>query len=151
MFEEETKALSQEEIKKLCEENQNIKKWYLSQCGAKSVEHAFKIQKYQHLVYLKYLKNKEKINNFVNKEIEYLSTLLKKLKKIFNKAKKDQDIKQLKYLDQKIKNLNKDKNYIRFNYNFGLVNNGVLSNKISKDFDKIQINVRKEIKLQGEK
>ena len=135
----------QEEIKKICEENENIKKWYLCQNGAKSVENAFKKQKYQEIKYQKYKKDQEKRNNFVNKEIEYLSTLLKKLKKIFNKAKKDQDLKQLKYLDQKINNLMKDKNYIRLNFN-----NGIRENKICKDFGKIQFQVRKEIKLQGE-
>ena len=70
---------------------------------------------------------------------------MKKLKKIFNKAKKDQDIKQLKYLNQKINNLMRDKNYIRLNFN-----NGIRENKICKDFGKIQFAVRKEIKLQGE-
>ena len=94
--------MNQEEIKKFCEENKNFKTWYLCQNGAKSVENAFKKQKYQELKYQKYKKEEEKIKIFENKEIEYLSTLLKKLKKIFNKAKKDQDIKQLKYLNQKI-------------------------------------------------
>ena len=137
--------MNQEEIKKLYEENSNFKKWYLSQNGTKSVEKAFKKQKYQELKYQKYKKEEEKIKIFENKEIEYLSTLLKKLKKIFNKAKKDQDIKQLKYLNQKINNLMKDKNYIRLNFN-----NGIRENKICRDFGKIQFNVRKEIKLQGE-
>ena len=137
--------MNQEEIKKLCEENKNFKTWYLCQNGTKSIEKAFKKQKYQELKYQKYKKEEEKIKIFENKEIEYLSTLLKKLKKIFNKAKKDQDIKQLKYLNQKISNLMKDKNYIRLNFN-----NGIRENKICKDFDKIQFKVRKEIKLQGE-
>ena len=137
--------MNQEEIKKLYEENSNFKKWYLSQNGTKSVEKAFKKQKYQELKYQKYKKEEEKIKTFENKNIEYLSTLLKKLKKIFNKAKKDQDIKQLKYLNQKINNLMKDKNYIRLSFN-----NGIRENKICKDFGKIQFAVRKEIKLQGE-
>lgn len=145
MYQEEFKIMSQEEIKKLCEENKDFKRSYLSQNGAKSVENAFKKQKYQEIKYQKYKKEEEKIKNFENKEIEYLSTLLKKLKKIFNKAKKDQDIKQLKYLNQKISNLMKDKNYIRLSFN-----NGIRENKICKDFSKIQFNVRKEIKLQGE-
>ena len=137
--------MNQEEIKKLCEENEDFKRLYLSQNGTKSVEKSFKKQKYQELKYQKYKKEKEKIKIFENKDIEYLSTLLKKLKKIFNKAKKDQDIKQLKYLDQKINNLMKDKNYIRLNFN-----NGIRENKICKDFNDIQFKVRKEIKLQGE-
>ena len=137
--------LNQEEIKKFCEENKDFKRLYLSQNSAKSVENAFKKQKYQELKYQKYKKEEEKIKIFKNKEIEYLSTLLKKLKKIFNKAKKDQDIKQLKYLNQKINNLMRDKNYIRLNFN-----NGIIENKICHDFSKIQIAVRKEIKLQGE-
>ena len=137
--------MNQEEIKKLCEENKNFKRLYLSQNSAKSVENAFKKQKYQEIKYQKYKKEEEKIKIFENKNIEYLSTLLKKLKKIFNKAKKDQDIKQLKYLNQKISNLMKDKNYIRLNFN-----NGIRENKLYRDFDKIQFNVRKEIKLQGE-
>ena len=137
--------MSQEEIKKLCEENEDFKNFYLSQNGTKSIEKTFKKQKYQELKYQKYKKEKEKIKIFENKDIEYLSTLLKKLKKIFNKAKKDQDIKQLKYLDQKINNLMKDKNYIRLNFN-----NGIRENKICKDFNDIQFKVRKEIKLQGE-
>ena len=137
--------MNQEEIKKLCEENENIKKWYLCQNSAKSVEHAFKIQKYQEIKCKKYKKDQEKIKIFENKEVEYLSTLLKKLKKIFNKAIKDQDIKQLKYLNQKINNLMRDKNYIRLSFN-----SGIRENKICKDFDKIQFKVRKEIKLQGE-
>ena len=137
--------LNQEEIKKLCEENKDFKRLYLSQNGAKSVENAFKKQKYQELKYQKYKKEEEKIKIFKNKEIEYLNNLLKKLKKIFNKAKKDQDIKQLKYLNQKINNLMRDKNYIRLNFN-----NGIIENKICHDFSKIQIAVRKEIKLQGE-
>ena len=138
--------LNQEEIKKFCEENKDFKRLYLSQNSAKSVENAFKKQKYQELKYQKYKKEEEKIKIFKNKEIEYLSTLLKKLKKIFNKAKKDQDIKQLKYLNQKINNLMRDKNYIRFNFN----NHEIVSNKILHDFDKIQIAVCKEIKLKGE-
>ena len=137
--------MNQEEIKNLCEENKNFKRLYLSQNSAKSVENAFKKQKYQEIKYQKYKKEEEKIKIFENKNIEYLSTLLKKLKKIFNKAKKDQDIKQLKYLNQKISNLMKDKNYIRLNFN-----NGIRENKLYRDFDKIQFNVRKEIKLQGE-
>ena len=137
--------MNQEEIKKICEENKDFKRLYLSQNGTKSVEKAFKKQKYQELKYQKYKKEEEKIKNFENKEIEYLSTLLKKLKKIFNKAKKDQDIKQLKYLNQKINNLMKDKNYIRLSFN-----NGIRQNKICKDFGTIQFKVRKEIKLQGE-
>ena len=137
--------MNQEEIKKLSEENKNFKTWYLCQNCTKSVEKSFKKQKYQEIKYQKYKKEEEKIKNFENKDIEYLSTLLKKVKKIFNKAKKDQDIKQLKYLNQKINNLMKDKNYIRLNFN-----NGIRENKICKDFDKIQFKVRKEIKLQGE-
>ena len=137
--------MNQEEIKKLCEENKDFKRLYLSQNGTKSLEKAIKKQKYQELKYQKYKKEEEKIKIFENKDIEYLSTLLKKLKKIFNKAKKDQDIKQLKYLNQKINNLMKDKNYIRLNFN-----NGIRENKICRDFIKIQFNVRKEIKLQGE-
>ena len=137
--------MNQEEIKKLCKENKDFKKLYISQNGNKSEEKAFKKQKYQEIKYQKYKKEEEKIKNFENKEIEYLSTLLKKLKKIFNKAKKDQDIKQLKYLNQKINNLMKDKNYIRLNFN-----DGIRENKICRDFNKIQFNVRKEIKLQGE-
>ena len=137
--------MNQEEIKKSCEENEDFKNWYLMQNGTKSVEKTFKKQKYQELKYQKYKKEEEKIKRFENKDIEYLSTLLKKLKKIFNKAKKDQDIKQLKYLDQKINNLMKDKNYIRINFN-----NGIRENKICHDFSKIQFAVRKEIKLQGE-
>ena len=137
--------MNQEEIKKLCEENKNFKKLYLSQNNAKSIEKSFKKQKYQEIKYQKYKKEEEKIKNFENKNIEYLSTLLKKLKKIFNKAKKDHDINQLKYLNQKINNLMKDKNYIRLNFN-----NGIRENKICRDFNKIQFNVRKEIKLQGE-
>lgn len=137
--------MNQEEIKKLCEENKNFKRLFLNQNKAKSVENAFKKQKYQELKYQKSKKEEEKIKIFENKEIEYLSTLLKKLKKIFNKAKKDQDIKQLKYLDQKINNLMRDKNYIRLNFN-----SGIRENKICKDFAKIQFNVHKEIKLQGE-
>ena len=135
----------QEGIKKLCEENKDFKRLYLSQNSTKSVEKAFKKQKYQEIKYQKYKKEEEKIKNFENKNIEYLSTLLKKLKKIFNKAKKDHDIKQLKYLNQKISNLMKDKNYIRINFN-----GGIRENKICRDFSKIQFNVRKEIKLQGE-
>lgn len=137
--------MNQEEIKKICEENKNFKRLYLSQNGTKSVEKAFKKQKYQEIKYQKYKKEEEKIKNFENKDLEYLSTLLKKVKKIFNKAKKDQDIKQFKYLNQKINNLMKDKNYVRLNFN-----NGVRENKICKDFGKIQFAVRKEIKLQGE-
>lgn len=137
--------MNQEEIKKLSEENKYFKRWYLSQNSTKSVEKAFKRQKYQELKYQKYKKEEEKINIFENKEVEYLSTLLKKLKKIFNKAKKDQDIKQLKYLNQKINNLMKDKNYIRINFN-----DGIRENKICQEFSKIQFKVRKEIKLQGE-
>ena len=139
------KIMTQEEIKKLSEENKNFKIWYLCQNGTKSVEKAFKKQKYQELKYQKYKKEEEKIKIFENKEIEYLSTLLKKLKKIFNKAKKDQDIKQLKYLNQKINNLMRDKNYIRLSFN-----SGIRENKIHQDFSKIQFKVRKEIKLQGE-
>ena len=145
MIQEEIKVMNQEEIKKMCEENKNFKNWYLSQNDTKSVEKAFKKQKYQGIKYQKYKKEEEKIKNFENKNIEYLSTLLKKLKKIFNKAKKDQDIKQLKYLNQKISNLMKDKNYIRLNFN-----SGIREKKICRDFSKIQFNVRKEIKLQGE-
>ena len=145
IIDQEIKIMNQEEIKKLCEENKNFKNWYLSQNEAKSVEKAFKKQKYQEIKYQKYKKEEEKIKIFENKDIEYLSTLLKKLKKIFNKAKKDHDIKQLKYLNQKISNLMKDKNYIRINFN-----NGIIGNKICRDFSKIQINVREEIKLQGE-
>ena len=137
--------MNQEEIKKKCEENEDFKSWYLMQQGTKSIEKALKKQKYQELKYQKYKKEEEKIKIFENKDIEYLSTLLKKLKKIFNKAKKDQDIKQLKYLDQKINNLMKDKNYIRINFN-----SGIKENKICHDFSKIQFAVRKEIKLQGE-
>ena len=136
--------MNQEEIKKLCQENKDFKKLYLSQNGTKSVEKSFKKQKYQEIKYQKYQKDQEKIKIFENKDIEYLSTLLKKLKKIFNKAKKDQDIKQLKYLNQKISTLIKDKNYIRLSFN-----NGIRENKICKDFGKIQFNVRKEIKLKG--
>ena len=145
IIDQEIKIMNQEEIKKFCEENKNFKNWYLSQNEAKSVEKAFKKQKYQEIKYQKYKKEEEKIKIFENKDIEYLSTLLKKLKKIFNKAKKDHDIKQLKYLNQKISNLMKDKNYIRINFN-----NGIIGNKICRDFSKIQINVREEIKLQGE-
>ena len=145
MIQEEIKIMNQKEIKKLCEENKDFKRLYLNQNGTKSVEKAFKKQKYQEIKYQKYKKEEEKIKNFENKEIEYLSTLLKKVKKIFNKAKKDQDIKQLKYLNQKINNLMRDKNYIRLNFN-----NGIRENKICKDFDKIKFKVRKEIKLQGE-
>ena len=137
--------MNQEEIKNLCEENKDFKRLYLSQNNAKSDEKAFKNQKYQEIKYQKYKKEEEKIKIFQNKDIEYLSTLLKKLKKIFNKAKKDHDIKQLKYLNQKISNLMKDKNYIRINFN-----SGIRENKICHDFDKIQFNVSKEIKLQGE-
>ena len=137
--------MSKEEIKNLCEENEDFKRLYLSQNGTKSIEKAFKKQKYQEIKYQKYKKEEEKIKIFQNKDLEYLSTLLKKLKRIFNKAKKDQDIKQLKYLDQKINNLMKDKNYIRLNFN-----NGIRENKICKDFNDIQFKVRKEIKLQGE-
>ena len=137
--------MNQEEIKKSCEENKDFKNWYLAQNGTKSVKKVFKKQKYQELKYQKYKKEEEKIKIFENKEIEYLSTLLKKLKKIFNKAKKDQDIKQLKYLNQKISNLMKDKNYVRLNFN-----NGIRQNKICQDFGKIQFKVRKEIKLKGE-
>ena len=133
--------MNQEEIKKLCEENKDFKKLYLCQNSAKSVEKAFKKQKYQEIKYQKYKKEEEKIKSFENKEIEYLSTLLKKLKKIFNKAKKDQDIKQLKYLNQKIRNLMKDKNYIRLNFN-----SGIRENKICKDFDKIDSKVSQLIK-----
>ena len=145
MIQEEIKIMNQEEIKKLCEENKDFKRLYLSQNNAKSVEKSFKNQKYQEIKYQKYKKEEEKIKNFENKNIEYLSTLLKKLKKIFNKAKKDHDIKQLKYLNQKISNLMKDKNYIRINFN-----SGIRENKIYRDFNKIQFSVRKEIKLQGE-
>lgn len=145
MNQEEMKILNQEEIKKICEENKNFKRIFLSQNSAKSVENAFKKQKYQEIKYQKYKKEEEKIKIFENKDLEYLNNLLKKLKKIFNKAKKDQDIKQLKYLNQKINNLMRDKNYIRLNFN-----NGIRENKICKDFSKIQFNVRKEIKLQGE-
>ena len=94
--------MNQEEIKNLCEENKDFKRLYLSQNNAKSIEKAFKKQKYQELKYQKYKKEEEKIKIFENKDLEYLNNLLKKLKKIFNKAKKDQDIKQLKYLNQKI-------------------------------------------------
>ena len=145
MIQEEIKIMNQEEIKNFCKENKDFKRLYLSQNGTKSVEKAFKKQKYQEIKYQKYKKEEEKIKIFENKDIEYLSTLLKKLKKIFNKAKKDKDIKQLKYLNQKINNLMKDKNYIRINFN-----NGICGNKICRDFDKIKFNVRKEIKLQGE-
>lgn len=137
--------MNQEEIKKICKENKDFKRMYLNQNSTKSVEKAFKKQKYQEIKYQKYQKEEEKIKNFENKDLEYLSTLLKKLKKIFNKAKKDQDIKQLRYLNQKINNLIKDKNYIRLNFN-----NGIRENKITRDFGKIQFAVRKEIKLQGE-
>ena len=138
--------MNQEEIKKICEENKDFKRLYLCQNGAKSVEKSFKKQKYQEIKYQKYQKDQEKIKIFENKEIEYLSTLLKKLKKIFNKAKKDQDLKQLKYLDQKIRNLVKDKNYIRLSFN-----NGIRENKICKDFGKIEISVLKIIKSKESK
>ena len=94
-------VMSNEEIKKLSEENENFKKWYLTQNGTKSVEKAFKKQKYRALKYKTDEKKKEKVDSFISKDHEYLSTLLKKLKKIFNKAKKDKDLKQLKYLNQK--------------------------------------------------
>lgn len=137
--------MTEEEIKKLSEENENFKKWYLTQNGTKSVEKAFKKQKYCSLKYKANQKKKEKVDSFINKDHEYLSTLLKKLKKIFNKAKKEKDLKQLKYLNQKLNNLMRDKNFIRINFN-----GGIAENKICHDFCKIQFDVRREIKLQGE-
>lgn len=138
-------VMSNEEIKKLSEENETFKKWYLTQNDTKSVEKVFKKQKYYTLKYKANEKKKEKVNSFISKDHEYLSTLLKKLKKIFNKAKKDKDLKQLKYLNQKINNLMRDKNYIRIQFN-----GGIAENKICREFGKIQFEVRKEIKLQGE-
>lgn len=141
----ETEEERKQRIITECKESENVKKWYLTQNGTKSVEKIFKKQKYCTLKYRADQKKKEKVDSFINKDHEYLSTLLKKLKKIFNKAKKEKDLKQLKYLNQKINNLMKDKNYIRIQFN-----GGIAENKICHDFEKIHFEVRKEIRLQGE-
>ncbi len=137
--------MTKEEIKKLSEEKEWFKNWYLMQNGTKSVEKAFKKQKYNSLRIQKFRKEEEKIKSFENKDNEYLSTLLKKLKKIFNKAKKDKDLKQLKYLNQKIGNLIKDKNYFRKSFN-----GGCRENKICHDFCKIRFEVHKMLRDIGE-
>lgn len=137
--------MTEEEIKKLSEEDESFKKWYLVQNDAKSVENAFKKQKYNSLKIKKIRKKEEKIESFVNKDNEYLSTLLKKLKKIFNKAKKDKDLKQLNYLYQKINNLMRDKNYIRINFK-----REIFENKICHDFEKIYFEIYKMLRELGE-
>jgi len=135
---------NEEKIRKMCEDPV-ILKFYLVQNSCNTLDQCFKKQRYQKIICDSAQKKLNKRKEFENKEINYLVDLLKKLKKIFNKAKKEKDLKQLKYLDQKINNLMKDKNYIRINFN-----GGIAENKICHDFGKIQFEVRKEIRLQGE-
>ena len=112
--------MNQKEIKKLCEENKTFKNWYLTQNGTKSVEKAFHKENYWNLHVNAVRQKEEKQKEFENKEFKYLADLLNKLKKIFNKAKKEKDLKQLQYLysklwkvcgDQQLKNNNIRKDY----------------------------------------
>lgn len=148
-FNEVEKIETEEERRKRiiteCKESESMKKWYLTVFGTKSVEKAFHKEKYWDLHVKAVRRKEEKQKEFENKEIKYLADLLKKLKKIFNKAKKENDLKQLKYLNQKISNLMKDKNYIRIQSN-----GKTIENKICRDFGKIEFEVSEIIRLQGE-
>lgn len=128
--------MNKTEIKKLCEENKTFKNWYLTQNGTKSVEKAFHKENYWDLCVKAEKRKKEKRKEFENKEFKYLADLLKKLKKIFNKAKKEKDLKQLQYLNSKLWKVCGDKQ--------------LKNNIIRLDYYKLQFEVRKEIRLQGE-
>ena len=128
--------MNQKEIKKLCEENKVFKNWYLTQHGTKSVEKAFRKENYWDLCVKAAKRKEEKQKEFENKEIKYLADLLKKLKKIFNKAKKEKDLKQLQYLNGKLWKVCGDKQ--------------LKNNVIRLDYYELQFEVRKEIRLQGE-
>lgn len=128
--------MNHEEIKKLCEENETFKNWYLTQNGTKSVEKAFHKENYWNLYAKAEKEKKEKQKEFENKEIKYLADLLKKLKKIFNKAKKEKDLKQLQYLNKKLWKVCGDPQ--------------LKNNNIGKDYYDLEFEVRKEIRLQGE-
>lgn len=128
--------MTREEIKNLCEANETFKNWYLTQNDTKSVEKAFHKQDYWDLHVKAHRRKEEKQKVFENKELEYLVDLLKKLKKSFNKAKKEKDLKQLKYLDNKLWKVCGDKQ--------------LKNNKIRHDYYNLEFEVRKELRLQGE-
>ena len=127
-FDEIEKIETEEEKRKRiindCKQNESIKSyWLLIHGGSKqrrSVEKCFKVDYYCGFKYEAQQRKIEKQKKFNDQNIDYLADLLKKLKKIFNKAKKEKDLKQLQYLnkklwkvcgDQQLKNNNIGKDY----------------------------------------
>lgn len=89
-------------------------------------------------------RNELKYNLWREKETDYLTILYKKLNKIFKTAKITADLKSLNYILAKIKNLNKDKNYLKKIYKKN--NNFFIdSSKYVKDFEKLAVSVRNYI------
>lgn len=139
-FGEIEKVESEEEKRKRiindCEQNESIKSyWLLIHSKAKqrrSVEKCFKVDYYCEFSYKAHEKKAEKQKEFNDQSIDYLVTLLKKLKKIFNKAIKESDIEQLNYLNKKLWKVCGDPQ--------------LKNNSIRKDYYDLEFKVRKELK-----
>lgn len=131
----ETETERKQRIITECKESENVKKWYLTQNGVKSIEKIFSKEVYWNLHINAVRQKEEKQKIFKNKEIKYLVDLLKKLKKIFNKAIKEFDIDQLKYLKKKLWKVCGDTQ--------------LKNNNISKEYYDLQFKVNKKLRELG--
>ena len=139
-FGETEKVETEEERKQRiitdCEQNESIKSyWLLIHSRSKqrrSVEKCFKVDYYCGFTYEAQQRKTEKQKKFNDQSIDYLVTLLKKLKKIFNKAIKESDVEQLSYLNKKLWKVCGDPQ--------------LKNNNIRKDYYDLEFKVRKELK-----
>lgn len=139
-FNEIEKIETEEEKRKRiiteCKQNESIKSyWLLIHSGSKqrrSVEKCFKVDYYYGFKYEAQQRKTEKQKKFNDQNIDYLADLLKKLKKIFNKAVKESDIDQLNYLNKKLWKVCGDQQ--------------LKNNNIGKDYYDLEFKVRQELR-----